>query len=126
MNDQGLGSLSDSTSAVTTKPIYFQDDPDIEFSMDICIVCKDDDGNWHRLIHHKTGFADSDQYYWNIAPNSAGVAEKGKYIKQHPDKWNKVRQEYLRLKNHCLQWNDHNHPSFICYIEAVNNVYIQI
>ena len=126
MNDQGLGSVSDSTSAVTTKPIYFKDDPDIKFSMDICIVCKDDDGNWHRLIHHKTGFADFDQYYWNIAPNSAGVAEKAKYIKQHPGMWDKVRQEYLRLKNHYLQWNDYNHPSFICYIEAVNNIYNQI
>ena len=34
-----------------------------------------------------------------------------------------VREQYLALKNMYLSKNDINHPSFICYIEAVNNVY---
>ena len=31
--------------------------------------------------------------------------------------------QYLNIKNRYLRQNDHDHPSFICYIEAVNNVY---
>ena len=37
--------------------------------------------------------------------------------------WNEVRDTYLEKKNLYLRKNDHNHPSFICYIEAVNEVY---
>ena len=32
-------------------------------------------------------------------------------------------QQYEKIKNMYLVRNDYNHPSFICYIEAVNNVY---
>ena len=122
MNDHGLKTVSDSTSVVTTKPICFNDNPDIEFKMDICIVYKDKSGIWHRLIHDKN----YDRYFWNISPNSAGVAEKAKEIKDIPGMWDKVREEYLRLKNHYLTRNDHSHPSFVCYIEAVNNIYNQL
>ena len=64
----------------------------------------------------------SDQYYWNKAPDSAKIQEKAKYIKQTGE-WQLVREQYLKIKNRYLRQNDHNHPSFICYIEAVNNVY---
>ena len=37
--------------------------------------------------------------------------------------WEEVRQCYLDKKNLYLKRNDNNHPSFICYIEAVNEVY---
>lgn len=40
---------------------------------------------------------------------------------------NNVQNENLLTIVKCiiryLTQNDHNHPSFICYIEAVNNVY---
>lgn len=67
-----------------------------EFSMDACIVCRDTEECYHRLIHEKTGFT---------------------------GKWPLVRTQYLDIKNRYLLQNDYNHPSFICYIEAVNNVY---
>ena len=63
-----------------------------------------------------------DEYYWNIAPHSRKLKEKADYIRKH-GKWELVRSQYLDLKNLYLTRNDHNHPSFICYIEAVNNVY---
>ena len=44
------------------------------------------------------------------------------YIKEK-GKWQLVRSQYLDIKNRYLRQNDHDHPSFICYIEAVNNVY---
>ena len=88
--------------------------------MDICIVCEDTDGNYHRLIHDKRCFPNG--YFWNQAPNSRNIREKAKYIKEK-GKWTLVREQYLRIKNQYLTSNDYNHASFICYIEAVNNVY---
>ena len=34
-----------------------------------------------------------------------------------------VIKEYIKIKNNYLAHNDHNHPSFVCYVEAVHNVY---
>lgn len=93
-----------------------------EFSMDVCIVCRDTEEDFYRLIHKKTGFTYRDEYYWNKAPHSAGIQKKAKYIKKR-GKWQLVRTQYLNIKNRYLRQNDHDHPSFICYIEAVNNVY---
>jgi len=45
-----------------------------------------------------------------------------KYIKEK-GKWTLVREQYLKIKKQYLTSNDYNHSSFICYIEAVNNVY---
>ena len=82
----------------------------------------DADGNYHRLIHEKTGFSYYDKYFWNQAPNSRRLKEKADYIKSK-GKWALVREQYKRIKNKYLTSNDYNHSSFICYIEAVNNVY---
>lgn len=93
----------------------------IYFSMDVCIVSKDSKRNCYRLIHEKA----SDKYYWNIAPNSKNLKMKSEFIKKNGN-WNLVRNQYKNIKNHYLQQNDFDHPSFVCYIEAVNNVYNSI
>lgn len=116
------GNCQDSTSVLTAKrQMYFVTDP-VKYGIDVCIVMQDEDGRYHRLIHKKTGFTRDDEYYWNIAPHSRKLKEKADYIRKH-GKWELVRDQYLRLKNHYLTQNDHDHPSFICYTEAVNNVY---
>lgn len=125
LKEYNLDDCQDSTSTLTTSRIYFKDMPKTKFSMDICIVCKDEDGYVHRLIHEKTGWTAWDRYYWNMAPNSKNVRKKVKIIKEK-GKWQAVRNEYLNIKNKYLIINDYNHPSFICYIEAVNNVYNHI
>ena len=122
LQKHGWGDCDDSTSSLTTEKRHFVKGNPTEFSMDVCIVCRDTKGHFHRLIHEKTGFTYWDRYYWNEAPHSAGIQKKAKYIKKK-GKWQLVRTQYLDLKNRYLQQNDHNHPSFICYIEAVNNVY---
>jgi len=126
MQRNGLADVDDSTSSITTKKIHFRDDPDIEFSMDVCIVTEETDGSWLRLIHEKGMNTYYDRYYWNIAPHSKHYAEKAKAIKSVPGGWEKVRVLYLKTKNRYLTQNDHNHPSFVCYIEAINNVYNQM
>jgi hypothetical protein len=117
----GWLSCQDSTSALTAKHPYRGLQPRNQYAIDVCIVMQDD-GHYHRLIHKKTGRVYNDEYYWNIAPHSRKLRKKVEHIKQC-GKWELVRDQYLRLKNHYLTQNDHDHPSFICYIEAVNNVY---
>lgn len=122
LNDYGLSDCQDSTSSLTTDKVSFREGNVTRFSIDVCIVAKDNQGNIHRLIHEKTGWISSDRYFWNIAPNSKNIMGKAKFIKEN-GKWQKVREQYEMIKNRYLYQNDHDHPSFICYIEAVNNVY---
>ena len=118
----GWSDCEDSTSSLTTEKRHFSNGNDTEFSIDVCIVREGVDGNYYRLIHEKTGFTYYDRYFWNQAPHSRRLKEKADYIKSN-GKWVLVREQYKKIKNKYLISNDYNHSSFICYIEAVNNVY---
>ena len=122
LNEYQLRDCEDSTSSLTSKRIQFTSGNDTEFTIDVCITCRDEKDNYHRLIHEKTGWTYNDRYYWNIAPHSKELKKKTDYIKKC-GKWELVRGQYQRIKNRYLTRNDHNHPSFVCYVEAVNNVY---
>lgn len=124
LRKHGWGDCQDSTSVLTTKERVLKRGNKTPFKMDVCIVTEDTEGNL-RLIHEKTGWICNDSYYWNQAPNSKVIRDKADFIKKS-GQWSAVREEYLRIKNQYLKRNDHNHPSFICYIEAVNNVYNSI
>lgn len=116
------GDCQDSTSVLTTEERVLKRGNETPFKMDVCIVTEDAEGNFHRLIHEKTGWTWYDRYYWNQAPNSKDIRDKADFIKKS-GQWLAVREKYLKTKNRYLKCNDHHHPSFICYIEAVNNVY---
>lgn len=122
LHKHGWEDCEDSTSSLTTEKRRFIEGNPTKFSMDVCIVCRDTAERFYRLIHEKTGFTYWDKYYWNEAPHSAKIRKKAEYIKKR-GKWELVRKQYLNIKNKYLRQNDHDHPSFICYIEAVNNVY---
>ncbi len=124
LKDFDLHDCEDSTSTLTSGLIYFTSGNKTEFKIDVCITYRDND-NYYRLMHKKTGFTWRDEYYWNIAPNSSKLKKKADCIKSK-DKWDLVRKQYLDIKNRYLCWDDCNHSSFICYIEAVNNVYNSI
>lgn len=117
-----LNHCQDSTSALTTGKITFTKGNRTPFSIDLCIIRLDRNGSWYRLIHRKTGFEQWDQYYWNEACRSRGLTDRVEWLKKHGH-WLEVRNTYLVKKNRYLTINDHDHPSFICYIEAVNEVY---
>ena len=79
-----------------------------------------------RLIHNKSVYAlGSDQYTWNEVPNSHQVKDRADKLKR-AGLWQKVRDRYLEKKNMYLFRQDHNHPSFVVYVEAVNEVYSKI
>ena len=124
LSRNGWGDCQDSTSALTTEQRVLKKGNKTPFSIDVAIVKEDAWGNLHRLIHRKTGFVAYDQWYWNMAPNSKNLHDMEDYLK--PDYWQLVRDAYLDKKNMYLTRNDHDHPSFICYIEALYEVYTQV
>ena len=110
LRKHGWRDCEDSKSSLTTEKRYFPRISDTEFSMDVCIVCEDEDGNLYRLIHKKTGYTNvnsiayaasiyprlvprraDNEYYWNMAPNSRDIKFKVDYIKRN-GKWELVRE----------------------------------
>ena len=116
----GWEDCHDSKSVFSTGYRCF-DDYETSFKIDLAIVTADREG-WYRGIHKKTGFAQYDEYYWIPAPKSSGLDERVDDIKEN-GLWQKVRDAYLKKKNMYLTRNDHNHPSFVCYIETINEVW---
>ena len=122
LKNSGLGACSDSKSCLSTKKLHFIEDYQTKFSIDLAIVYEDKYGNWRRLIHKKTGIVFLDEWIWNISRNSKELTKKVKWIKDN-NLWSKLRNAYLNKKNMYLRRGDNEHPSFICYIEAVNEIY---
>lgn len=117
------GDCKDSTSVFTTEERCFKKGNQTAWSIDIAIVCQNTSGEWERLIHQKTGIVQLDRWYWNIAPNSKDLTKKINWLKKN-NYWDPyVKDTYLQKKNMYLVRNDHNHPSFICYIETINELY---
>ena len=113
----------DSTSCLTAL-LHFKDAPVFEFSFDVAIVSRNSKGTLRRLIHNKNvlGYG-TDQYVWNEVPNSHDVAQKAKRLKAE-GLWLNVRERYVERKNMYLSHSrDKDHPSFVVYIEAVNETY---
>ena len=119
LNANGWGDCKDSTSALTTEKRHFETGNQTPFGMDVAIVVEDNDTAWYRLIHQKTGYTANDKYFWNQAPDSKGLTDRVDRLKKD-NYWECVRKNYLKKKNMYLTRNDHNHPSFIVYIETIN------
>lgn len=117
-----LQHCQDSTSALSTHWIHFTKGNQTEFKIDLAIIREERDGSWHRLIHDKTGFVSLDRWYWNEGPDSKGLEWKVQWLKDNHC-WDNVRQAYLDKKNLYLHQGDRYHPSFKCYIEAVNEIF---
>ncbi|ATZ17782.1 hypothetical protein [Mesoplasma melaleucae] len=123
LNKNGLQDCKDSTSSLTVKNIKLDYKNKPYFSIDLGIIIEWDDGTVSRLIHKKTGNTNYDNWEWNTATRSLEkIKNKIKKLKKDGC-WEILRQTYLDKKNLYLKRNDFNHPSYICYIEAVNEVY---
>ena len=121
LKEQGLEDCDDSTSVLTSKHISFRRGNRTEFSIDVAIVRCEAFGHYSRLVHHKTGYIQMDCYIWQMTPISTAVWDKAAQLKDW-GKWELVRAEYLMLKNRYLTMGTAK-PSFVCYAEAVSNVY---
>ncbi|MDE5598465.1 MAG: hypothetical protein K2J04_11640, partial [Lachnospiraceae bacterium] len=116
LRSNGWDDCQDSTSALTTGKYAFQKGNKTAFSIDIAVTCMYNN-SWHRLVHQKTGFVNLDKYFWNEVCDSRGLEEKVRVIKMK-HLWDEVREIYLNKKNFYLCRNDHNHPSFVIYVET--------
>lgn len=119
------GYCKDSTSAITTERIHFEGYENIEFSIDVAIICKDTDDNWYRLVHKKTGFYQNDSWVWEQAQHSKGLEKRVYRLKKNSKYWQEVRNRYKEKKNMYLGRLDEKeyHPSFNVYIETINEIY---
>lgn len=121
LDNNGWSDCYDSTSALTTERRYFIKGNHTDFSIDLAIVREDQYG-WHRLKHIKISFVETHQWIWNLSRDSKGLSKKAKAIKDN-GLWLEVRECYLKKKNQYLTSNNYDHPSFIVYIETINEVY---
>ena len=122
LKKNGYKDCQDSTSVLSTGFWHFTKGNSSEYKFDIAIVKEDQYGNWHRLIHQKTGWVQHDRWCWNQSPNTKRIRAKAEYIKEH-SKWQLVRDEYIKLKNNNLRFNNDGLSSFVCYEQTINNVY---
>ena len=75
------GDCSDSVHSLGTENRFFTKCTNkTPFSIDVGIVCRDEDGNYYRLIHNRNWARD--EYYWNQARDSREVKKKCRYIYQ--------------------------------------------
>lgn len=118
----GWGNCNDSRSVLTTDTRRFVKGNQTGFSIDLCIVVVDKESKGYRLIHEKTGCVQNDRYFSNKSRDTKEISDHVEWIKRN-GYWNEVRDTYLKKKNMYLQRNDYDHPSFIVYIETVNEVY---
>lgn len=123
LNRNGWGDCSDSTSALSTEERCFKKGNPTGFKIDLAIVRETPRG-LQRLIHDKTGWICFDRWFWNDAPRSGNIEEKAYAIKEN-GLWLDVRERYLEKKNMYLRRNDHDHHSFMIYIETINEIYYQ-
>lgn len=73
LRSRDLNDCEDSTSVLTSKRMYFPTGNQTGFSIDVCIIKRDEKDNSYRLIHKKTGFTYHDEYYWNRACEEKSV-----------------------------------------------------
>ena len=120
-------SESQNSTVALTALLHFNDTAQVKFSFDVTIVKRNVNGTLCRLVNNKYYFINGvqGQYCWNEIPSSHNVGEKADRIKE-AGKWNEVRKKYIDLKNHYLSLQDDDHPSFIVYIEAVNQIFDKI
>lgn len=115
MVDKRFTPGKDSTSSIKYI-VHAKDGTTVVFSFDVALIREDGGGS--KLIHDKK----QGVFIWNQIRDSGDLDKKAALIKKRGC-WKSVRDGYLDLKNGYLSDGDRNHPSFVVYIQAVNQVY---
>ena len=105
----------DSKAAITIRRVV---DGRLDFSADIAVLAKNAKGQYCRLLHDKQ----RKKYDWAPVPDSETVYERFRKLKQY-GYWEEIRGLYLEKKNHYLSIQDKDHPSFIVFVETVNQIW---
>lgn len=87
-------------------------------SVDIGIIKRSKAGRFFRLIHLK---GCEERFIWNEVPDSKDVMKRSEEIRKSSRAWQSLRDRYLERKNRCR--GNKSNPSFVTYVEAVNDVW---
>lgn len=107
----------DSKSVITSK---FVVEGELKFHFDVAILAKNKNADFCKLIHDKG----KGSYSWEQIPDSRVVYAKFDTLKRDGH-FQDIRDTYLVKKNMYLTRNDSEHPSFVVFVETVNEVYTQ-
>ncbi len=124
LQSKDLFDCEDSRSVLSSKEMGVDEEEQTLFSIDLAITTRFPNENFCRLIHERTGIISFDRWFWNEVPDSSKMYQRVETLKQKGS-WQDVRECYLDKKNFYLTRNDQDHPSFICFNEAVNEVFYQ-
>ena len=114
-------------STVALTVLLFSFNENVAFKFDVALIRRNRNGALCRLVNNKLWSFNGTQgqYVWNEVRDSHNVKEKAYKIKK-AGKWILVRERYVEMKNDYLSKQDIDHPSFIVYIETVNEIYGQL
>lgn len=118
MVDKRFKPGKDSTSSIKYI-VHARDGKTVVFSFDLALIREE--GGKSKLIHDKT----QGVFIWNQIRDSGDLDKKVAVIKK-VGRWMNVREDYRKLKNGYLKDGDRYHPSFVVYIQAVNQVYYAV
>ena len=106
-----------STSSLTSNQIILWEycNYNAPFRIDLAIITERN-GRIHRLIHNK----ERNEMIWNQAADISELKRKEAILRK--EHWQEVVDTYIKIKNYYINDKD-NHPSFKCYIEAINKVF---
>ena len=89
----------------------------MEFKVDVALILAGKNG-YSRLVRDRN----TKRYIWNLTRKSGDLKPKLNAIKA-AGCLNRLADIYQQKKNMYLSRQDHDHPSFVVYVEAVNELY---
>ncbi len=110
--------IENSTSSITIKNVDKKNSK-IVYSCDFAIMYYDDEHDYLKYARYNKG---NGNYTWEIRKYSKNADYKAEIVLENYY-WDKIKDEYLRLKN---KNNDINKRSFQLYLEVINNLYDQV
>ncbi len=112
----GFSHGKDSTSAITLL-LHSPDKKNVVFKVDVALILARKSG-YSRLVRDRN----TGRYIWNLIRRSEDLKPRLKAIKA-AGRLDDLADIYRQKKNRYLSQQDNDHPSFVVYIEAVNELY---
>lgn len=106
----------DSTSAITCL-LHSPDKSMVIFKVDVALVLAGKNG-YSRLVRDRN----TKRYIWNLIRKSGDLQPRLNAIKA-AGRLDELADLYRQKKNMYLSRQDNDHPSFVVYIEAINELY---
>lgn len=106
----------DSTSAITCL-LHSPDKSKVIFKVDVALILAGKNG-YSRLVRDRN----TKRYIWNLIRKSGDLKPRLNAIKA-AGRLDELADIYRQKKNMYLSRQDNDHPSFVVYIEAINELY---